>query len=40
MRRDLVFTVGQAAGFLIYTRNLALIARNRREQNPVVHEAD
>ncbi len=40
MRKDLVFTIGQAAGFLIYTRNLALIARNRREQNPVVHESN
>lgn len=40
MRKDLVFTIGQAAGFLIYTRNLALIARNRREQSCVVHESD
>jgi lipid-A-disaccharide synthase-like uncharacterized protein len=40
MRRDLVFTVGQATGFLIYTRNLALISRNRREQALAAHESD
>ncbi len=40
MRRDLVFTVGQAAGFLIYTRNLVLISRNRREQVELARETD
>lgn len=30
-RRDPVFIVGQAAGLLIYTRNLILIARDARE---------
>lgn len=39
MRRDLVFTVGQATGFLIYTRNLVLISRHQREQASA-HEAD
>lgn len=28
-RRDLVFTVGQAAGVAIYVRNLALLRANR-----------
>lgn len=30
LRRDIVFTVGQATGFLIYFRNLRLIARERQ----------
>lgn len=30
LRRDIVFTVGQTTGFLIYFRNLRLIARERR----------
>lgn len=29
-RRDPVFVVGQAAGIVVYTRNLVLIARRRR----------
>lgn len=40
MRKDLVFIVGQATGFLIYTRNLTLIARNRREAEAVSNETD
>ncbi len=32
IRRDIVFIVGQSTGFFIYTRNLYLIARERREQ--------
>lgn len=31
IRRDPVFMVGQSTGFIIYTRNLYLIARERRE---------
>jgi lipid-A-disaccharide synthase-like uncharacterized protein len=31
IRKDIVFVVGQATGFLIYTRNLSLIAREKRE---------
>jgi lipid-A-disaccharide synthase-like uncharacterized protein len=31
IRKDIVFIVGQSTGFLIYTRNLYLIARERRE---------
>ncbi len=30
-RKDPVFILGQATGLLVYTRNLALIGRNRRE---------
>ncbi len=30
-RRDPVFAVGQAAGLIIYSRNLVLIARMRRD---------
>jgi lipid-A-disaccharide synthase-like uncharacterized protein len=30
LRRDIVFTVGQATGFLIYFRNLWLIAHERK----------
>ncbi len=30
-RRDPVFILGQSMGFLIYTRNLVLIRRNRLE---------
>jgi len=33
-RRDPVFILGQSAGFLIYSRNLWFIYRNRRRQNP------
>jgi lipid-A-disaccharide synthase-like uncharacterized protein len=29
-RQDPVFIIGQASGLLVYARNLALIARNRR----------
>jgi len=32
IRRDPVFMVGQSTGFIIYIRNLLLIARERREQ--------
>jgi lipid-A-disaccharide synthase-like uncharacterized protein len=32
IRKDPVFIVGQSTGFLIYTRNLVLIARERREK--------
>lgn len=30
-RKDPVFILGQATGLLVYTRNLSLIGRNRRE---------
>jgi lipid-A-disaccharide synthase-like uncharacterized protein len=29
LRRDVVFSVGQAAGLIVYTRNLVLIHRRR-----------
>jgi len=32
IRKDIVFIVGQASGFLIYTRNLYLIHVERREK--------
>jgi len=32
IRKDIVFIVGQATGFFIYTRNLYLIAREKRER--------
>jgi len=32
IRRDLVFTVGQSTGFIIYLRNLRLIHKEGREQ--------
>ena len=32
IRKDIVFIVGQGSGFFIYTRNLYLIARERRER--------
>jgi len=32
IRQDIVFIVGQSTGFIIYTRNLVLIARERREK--------
>lgn len=32
IRRDPVFMVGQSTGFIIYTRNLYLIAKERREK--------
>jgi lipid-A-disaccharide synthase-like uncharacterized protein len=35
-RKDPVFIVGQSAGLLIYTRNLQLLAQERR-QNKAVH---
>ena len=35
-RKDPVFIVGQSAGLLIYTRNLQLLARERR-RNKAVH---
>ncbi|MEJ2471030.1 MAG: lipid-A-disaccharide synthase N-terminal domain-containing protein [Desulfuromonadales bacterium] len=31
IRRDIVFTVGQSTGFIIYSRNLYLIHRERSE---------
>lgn len=34
LRRDPVFIVGQAAGLVVYTRNLVLIARGRRLAPP------
>lgn len=44
IRRDPVFMVGQSTGFIIYTRNLFLIARERREreaaQQPVPDKID
>lgn len=39
IRRDIVFTVGQATGFTIYTRNLILIAREKREKPSVIDES-
>lgn len=39
MRKDLVFTIGQVTGFLIYSRNLTLIARSRRQEAVVNDEA-
>lgn len=38
IRKDIVFIVGQATGFLIYTRNLLLIARERREKLAMIDE--
>jgi lipid-A-disaccharide synthase-like uncharacterized protein len=35
-RRDTVFMVGQAAGLLVYVRNLMLISRPRREGDPTL----
>ena len=32
LRRDIVFIVGQATGFLIYARNIYLISREKREK--------
>jgi lipid-A-disaccharide synthase-like uncharacterized protein len=32
LRRDPVFILGQAGGLLVYTRNLILIARKRRQE--------
>jgi lipid-A-disaccharide synthase-like uncharacterized protein len=32
LRRDIVFIVGQSSGFFIYTRNLYLIRRERKER--------
>ncbi len=32
IRKDIVFTVGQASGFLIYARNLYLIHAERQEK--------
>ena len=32
IRQDIVFIVGQSTGFIIYTRNLVLISRERREK--------
>ncbi len=40
MRKDVVFSVGQATGFLIYTRNLTLISRNRREPEAATNETN
>ena len=33
-RQDPVFVLGQGAGLVVYLRNLALIARQRREARP------
>jgi lipid-A-disaccharide synthase-like uncharacterized protein len=33
-RRDPVFTIGQSVGFIVYTRNLWLIQKNRKA-NPL-----
>jgi hypothetical protein len=38
LRHDPVFTLGQAAGLVVYLRNLVLIARERRHQ-PLPPEA-
>jgi len=38
IRRDIVFIVGQATGFTIYTRNLVLIAREKRQQMAKANE--
>jgi lipid-A-disaccharide synthase-like uncharacterized protein len=38
IRRDIVFIVGQATGFTIYTRNLVLIAREKRQQTAKPNE--
>ena len=32
LRRDIVFTVGQSTGFLIYSRNIYLITKEKREK--------
>ena len=40
LRKDIVFIVGQATGFLIYIRNLYLIARERQEKAAVSHGAE
>ena len=40
LRKDIVFIVGQATGFLIYIRNLYLIARERQEKATVPHGAE
>lgn len=32
IRQDIVFIVGQSTGFIIYTRNLVLISRERKEK--------
>jgi len=39
IRRDVVFIVGQATGFIIYFRNLYFIARERREQRERAEKA-
>jgi len=38
IRRDPVFMVGQSTGFIIYLRNLFLIARERREREAAAAE--
>jgi len=38
IRRDPVFMVGQSTGFIIYIRNLRLIARERREKEDSLQE--
>lgn len=40
IRRDPVFMVGQSTGFIIYTRNLFLIAKERREKEATVTRSD
>jgi lipid-A-disaccharide synthase-like uncharacterized protein len=40
LRRDIVFTVGQTTGFLIYFRNLRLIARERRTVESLAQGGD
>jgi len=37
-RKDPVFIVGQATGVFIYTRNLQLIAREKKQKASVKHE--
>lgn len=37
IRRDIVFIVGQSTGFIIYSRNLFLIHRERRERERQTH---
>lgn len=34
LRHDPVFTLGQAAGLVVYVRNLVLISRERRRKGP------
>lgn len=38
LRKDIVFTVGQTTGFLIYFRNLRLIARERQTADSLAQD--